>query len=185
MMYAATLAGIAFGNSGVHLPHGMAYSVAGLIRDYRPDGYPKEEAICPHGISVIVDAPSVVRASPHRHRRRATWKPPHCWAPMPPAPARRTPVKYLAARIIDMMRDTDMPNGIYGAGLWRRRHRRPGPRRLCPTTPARELAAARRRERSAITLSGRRQLLVNGTEARPVCTLHHLERCWRWPGGRV
>ncbi|MDX1435056.1 MAG: hydroxyacid-oxoacid transhydrogenase, partial [Gammaproteobacteria bacterium] len=51
MMYAATLAGIAFGNSGVHLPHGMAYSVAGLIRGYHPDGYPGSEPICPHGIS--------------------------------------------------------------------------------------------------------------------------------------
>jgi len=34
LMYAATLAGIAFGNSGVHVPHGMAYSVAGLVRDF-------------------------------------------------------------------------------------------------------------------------------------------------------
>ncbi len=71
MMLAATLAGIAFGNSGVHIPHGMAYSVAGLIRDYRPAGYPDEEPICPHGISVIVDAPAAFRftapACPERH----------------------------------------------------------------------------------------------------------------------
>ena len=40
MMYAATLAGIAFGNAGCHVPHGMSYSVAGLVKDFRPEGYP-------------------------------------------------------------------------------------------------------------------------------------------------
>jgi hydroxyacid-oxoacid transhydrogenase len=115
MMYAATLAGIAFGNSGVHLPHGMAYSVAGLIRDYRPDGYPKEEAICPHGISVIVDAPSVVRftapASPARHLEAATL----LGADASDA-GEENAGEVLAERIIEMMRDTDMPNGISALG---------------------------------------------------------------------
>src|SRR5512140_908093 len=77
MMYAATLAGIAFGNSGVHVPHGMAYSVAGLVREFRPEGYPQDEAIVPHGMSVIVNAPSVFRftspACPERHLHGASW----------------------------------------------------------------------------------------------------------------
>ena len=115
MMYAATLAGIAFGNSGVHLPHGMAYSVAGLIRDYRPDGYPQDEAICPHGISVIVDAPSVVRftapASPARHLQAAGL----LGADVAGA-AEEDAGEVLAACIIAMMRDTDMPNGISALG---------------------------------------------------------------------
>jgi len=53
MMWAATLAGIAFGNAGVHAPHGMAYAVAGLVRDFRPSGYPADEPLVPHGMAVI------------------------------------------------------------------------------------------------------------------------------------
>jgi alcohol dehydrogenase class IV len=111
MMYAATLAGIAFGNAGVHLPHGMAYSVAGLIRDYRPEGYPRDEPICPHGISVIVDAPSVVRftapASPERHLEGA-----RCLGADVSGAAADDAGEVLAGHIIAMMRDTGMPNGI-------------------------------------------------------------------------
>jgi alcohol dehydrogenase class IV len=40
MMLAATLAGIAFGNVGVHLPHAMSYAVSGgLPREYNGPGY--------------------------------------------------------------------------------------------------------------------------------------------------
>jgi alcohol dehydrogenase class IV len=75
LAWAATLAGIAFGNAGVHLPHAMSYSIAGLVRDYRCAGYPDAEALVPHGISVVVGAPSVFRAtgvtSPERHAAAA------------------------------------------------------------------------------------------------------------------
>ena len=71
VMWAATLAGIAFGNAGCHVPHAMSYSVAGLVKEFRPDGYPPGDPIVPHGMSVIVNSPAVFRATaatdPARH----------------------------------------------------------------------------------------------------------------------
>lgn len=115
MMFAATLAGIAFGNSGVHIPHGMSYSVAGLVRDFQPQGYPDDEPICPHGMSVIVNAPSAFRftaqACPDRHRRGAEL-----------LGSENLDVsdgetgEVLAQQLIKMMHATTMPNGVRGVG---------------------------------------------------------------------
>jgi alcohol dehydrogenase class IV len=75
LMWAATLAGLAFGNAGVHLPHAMAYAVAGLVKDFRMPGYPQNAPLVPHGISVIVSAPSALAftasARPDRHLEAA------------------------------------------------------------------------------------------------------------------
>ena len=62
-MWAATLAGIAFGNAGVHIPHAMAYAVAGQVREFRPSGYPDDKPLVPHGMSVILNAPAAFRVT--------------------------------------------------------------------------------------------------------------------------
>ena len=63
MMMAATFAGMGFGNSGVHIPHANAYPIAGMVKDYRPAGYPQEEPMVPHGQSVSLTAPEAFRFS--------------------------------------------------------------------------------------------------------------------------
>jgi hydroxyacid-oxoacid transhydrogenase len=71
LAWAATLAGIAFGNAGVHVPHAMAYGVAGLVREFKMPGYPQDEPMVPHGVSVVLNAPAAFRftasTSPERH----------------------------------------------------------------------------------------------------------------------
>ena len=115
LMWAATLAGIAFGNAGVHAPHGMSYAVAGLVRDFHPEGYPEGGPIVPHGMSVMVNAPAVFRftaaACPERHLAAAGW----LGAETRGAGAGDA-AEVLPGRLIELMRATAMPNGIAGVG---------------------------------------------------------------------
>ena len=93
----------------------MAYSVAGLVRDYQPQGYPDDEPICPHGISVIVNAPSAFRftaeACPDRHRRGA-----ELLGSGDLDVSDEEAGEALAGRLIEMMHTTAMPNGVSGVG---------------------------------------------------------------------
>ncbi len=115
LMFAGMLAGIGFGNAGCHLPHGMSYAVAGLVRDYRAEGWPSNHPMVPHGISVIVNAPAVFRltgpACPERHRRAAA-----ALGAEVEGVADEDAGDALADRIVEMMKETGMPNGLNGVG---------------------------------------------------------------------
>jgi hydroxyacid-oxoacid transhydrogenase len=110
MMLAATMAGIGFGSAGVHIPHACAYPIAGLVRAYRPPGYPDDHPFVPHGQSVIVTAPAAFRftyeAAPERHERAA--------ALLTGAPAAGPDALPEALRAL--MRDVGAPSGIAELG---------------------------------------------------------------------
>ena len=111
MLLAAAFAGIGFGNAGVHLPHGMSYPVAGMVRDYMPPGYDVDHPMVPHGIAVIVNAPATFRftgqANPARHLRAAQVLGADIGGASD-ADAGRV----LADRIIELMQELKMPNGL-------------------------------------------------------------------------
>ena len=115
MLLAAALAGIGFGNAGVHLPHGMSYPVAGMVSGYIPPGYDVDHPMVPHGISVILNTPAVVRftapASPERHLRAAA----ALGADIAKASAEDAGA-ILADRVIHFMRILDVPNGLGAVG---------------------------------------------------------------------
>ncbi len=112
MMMAATFAGMGFGNSGVHIPHANAYPIAGMVKDYRPAGYPQDEPMVPHGQSVSLTAPEAFRFSfesaPERHLAAARM--------MDPDAPKVAPEEQLPSVLISLMRDIGIPNGIGGVG---------------------------------------------------------------------
>jgi len=115
MALAASFAGIGFGNAGVHLPHGMSYPVSGMVRDYRPEGYPPDHPIIPHGMGVTLTAPAVFRftapANPERHLHAAGLMGVELSDAVPEDAG-----ELLAGAIVDLMRRTGMPNGLSAVG---------------------------------------------------------------------
>jgi len=116
---AANYAGIGFGNAGVHIPHALAYPIAGLVRDYVPSGYRTRHAMVPHGMAVILTAPAAFRftyaTAPDRHLRAAA---------LMGAPVEglddRDRREALPAALIALMRDTGIPNGLSAVGYGER-----------------------------------------------------------------
>ncbi len=115
MLLASAFAGIGFGSAGVHLPHAMAYPVAGMVRDFHPDGYATREPLIPHGMSVILNTPAVVRftasACPERHLRAAA-------ALGVDVSGKRLEDagEILADRVIHFMQLLKMPRGLHAVG---------------------------------------------------------------------
>lgn len=77
LLWAAALAGNAFGNAGCHLPHALSYPISGMVRDYRPHDWPPGAPLIPHGLSVMLTAPACYRLTApgaiERHRQIAQW----------------------------------------------------------------------------------------------------------------
>ena len=116
MAMAATFAGMGFGNAGVHIPHANAYPIAGRVKEYVPPGYPADEPMVPHGMSVSLTAPEAFRftfpAAPERHLRAAALL-------APGADTAGDPVERLPRALMALMQDIGIPNGIGGVGYGR------------------------------------------------------------------
>ena len=116
MILASAFAGIGFGNAGVHLPHGMSYPVAGMVREYVPPGYPVDYPLVPHGISVILNAPAVFRftgsACPERHLQAA-----EALGADIAGKSTADAGEILATQIISFMHSLGMPSGLSALGF--------------------------------------------------------------------
>ena len=115
MLLAATFAGIGFGNAGVHLPHAMPYPIAGMVREYIPEGYRTDHPMVPHGMAAVLTAPAVFRftapADPARHLYAA-----QLMGQDASGVKAEDAGELLAAALIDLMRRTGMPNGLHAIG---------------------------------------------------------------------
>jgi len=118
MALAASFAGVGFGNAGVTIPHGMSYPVSGMVRNYRPEGYPKDHSLVPHGMAVVLNAPAAFRfmatSCPERYLQVAEAL---------GADTSRTRLqdagKVVADRVIDLMKRLHIPNGLSAIGYTR------------------------------------------------------------------
>ncbi|WP_322613180.1 hydroxyacid-oxoacid transhydrogenase [Dermacoccus abyssi] len=113
MALAATFAGMGFGNAGVHLPHANAYPIAGMVREFRPDGYDADHAMVPHGMAVALTAPAAFAllypANPERHHEMAALL-------EPDTSTRDLGRDALPDALRRLMRDIGFPNGLTAVG---------------------------------------------------------------------
>jgi alcohol dehydrogenase class IV len=115
LMFASTLAGLAFGSAGVHIPHAMSYSVATLRHEFTASGYQDRDPMVPHGIAVVINAPAAFRftasANPARHLEAAAALGVDVSGAAPEQAG-----EILAGAFIALMRETGLPSGIAALG---------------------------------------------------------------------
>ena len=165
MMYAAMLAGIAFNAAGCHLPHGLSYAVSGLAqRLARRTAIPTGKTLVPHGMAVVLNNPSVWRATapraPQRHLHGA-----HCLG----ADARGARPERMRARCSPGASSSScarpaMPNGLSALGFDESAPRRARDRRRAAVPRDPQRADRRRARRPQGRCSARRS--ATGSRAR-------------------
>jgi alcohol dehydrogenase class IV len=115
LMFAATLAGLAFGSAGVHIPHAMSYPVSQFNHAFTAPGYEKADPMVPHGISVVINAPAAfrftARAAPERHLQAAAALGADVSGIDP-----KDGGELLAKTLIEMMQKAGIPSGIAALG---------------------------------------------------------------------
>jgi hydroxyacid-oxoacid transhydrogenase len=86
-----------------------------MVRDYQPPGYPTDEPLIPHGISVVLNAPACFRFTcpgcPERHLQAAAFLGADV-SKAKPADAGNI----LADHLIKLMQRLHVPNGLSAVG---------------------------------------------------------------------
>ena len=98
-----------------NLPHGMSYPVAGMVSGFMPAGFEVDHPMVPHGISVILNTPAVVRFTaptcPERHLKGAT-----ALGAMAGDATSDDAGDLLAGKIVGFMKELNVPNGLSAVG---------------------------------------------------------------------
>jgi hydroxyacid-oxoacid transhydrogenase len=107
MLLAAHIAGIAFANAGVHIPHALSYSIAGLA-------YERKKLKVPHGLAVTLPAPAtfkvICRYIPEKCSKIAELL-------KDLIPEGVTKPEDVSTAIIEMMKLLNLPNGLSELGI--------------------------------------------------------------------
>ena len=115
MAMGSTFAGIGYGNAGVHIPHALGYPIAGMVKDWVPDGFGVNEPMIPHGISTALTAPACFRftapSNPHKHARIA-----ELLGASTEGLSAIEAAQTLPEAIIRLLRDVGCPNGLSAVG---------------------------------------------------------------------
>ena len=107
MLLAAHIAGIAFANAGVHIPHALSYSIAELA-------YERKKLKVPHGLAVTLPAPAtfkvICRYIPEKCSKIAELL-------KDLIPEGVTKPEDVSTAIIEMMKLLNLPNGLSELGI--------------------------------------------------------------------
>jgi hydroxyacid-oxoacid transhydrogenase len=115
MILASTMAGVGFGTAGVTLPHGMSYPIAGLVRDFKPEGYVVDHPMIPHGMAVILTAPAAFRFMAPANPEMFLYAAKVIGVDVEGA-APEDAGEILAATVVGIMKRLGIPNGLRAVG---------------------------------------------------------------------
>jgi len=118
MLIGATLAGLGFGNAGVHIPHSMAYPIAGLIhhKSWTPPDYNLGYPMAPHGLACTIGSPAVVKFTASTDFEKHALMAEMLGEDVEGYPLRDAAM-LLPDAIIKLMQDINFPNGLTELGF--------------------------------------------------------------------
>ncbi len=117
MALGATMAGVGFGNAGVHIPHSMGYPIAGMVKEWTPPGFKGVDyPMVPHGIAVTVGAPAAMKFTVPADMEKHALVVQLLGEDIEDLSLREAAMG-LPEVLIDLMKDINFPNGVGALGF--------------------------------------------------------------------